>query len=151
MMKLRRQAREMAMQVLYALEMSHEPIDQIISDVMILNENAECDEVLMRELVIKAVGNRDAIDERIRDRSRNWDFNRIALIDKIILRQSIAELIFSEDIPPRVTISEAIELAKKYSTEDSHIFINGLLDRIYHDLIDEGRIFPEIFEKQEKE
>lgn len=151
MMKLRRQAREMAMQVLYALEMSHEPIDQTISDVMILNENAECDEVLMRELVMKAVGNRDAIDERIRDRSRNWDFNRIALIDKIILRQSIAELIFSEDIPPRVTISEAIELAKKYSTEDSHIFINGLLDRIYHDLIDEGRIFPEIFEKQEKE
>lgn len=151
MMKLRRQAREMALQVLYALEISHEPIDQIISDVMILNENAECDEVLMRELVIKAVSNREAIDERIRDRSRNWDFNRIALIDKIILRQSIAELIFSEDIPPRVTISEAIELAKKFSTEDSHVFINGLLDRIYHDLIDEGRIFPEIFEKQEKE
>jgi len=151
MMKLRRQAREMALQVLYALEMSHEPIDQIISDVMILNENAECDEVLMRELVMKTVGNRDAIDERIRDRSRNWDFNRIALIDKIILRQSIAELIYSEDIPPRVTISEAIELAKKYSTEDSHVFINGLLDRIYHDLMDEGRIFPEIFEKQEKE
>lgn len=151
MMKLRRQAREMALQVLYALEMSHEPIDQIISDVMILNENAECDEILMRDLVMKAVGNRDAIDERIKDRSRNWDFNRIALIDKIILRQSIAELIFSEDIPPRVTISEAIELAKKFSTEDSHVFINGLLDRIYHDLIDEGRIFPEIFEKQEKE
>ncbi len=151
MMKLRRQAREMALQVLYALEISHEPIDQIISDVIILNENAECDEVLMRELVMKAVGNREAIDERIRDRSRNWDFNRIALIDKIILRQSIAELIFCEDIPPRVTISEAIELAKKFSTEDSHVFINGLLDRIFHDLIDEGRIFPEIFEKQEKE
>jgi N utilization substance protein B len=151
MMKLRRQAREMALQVLYALEISHEPIDQIISDVIILNENAECDEVLMRELVMKAVSNREAIDERIRDRSRNWDFNRIALIDKIILRQSIAELIFCEDIPPRVTISEAIELAKKFSTEDSHVFINGLLDRIFHDLIDEGRIFPEIFEKQEKE
>ncbi len=146
MMKLRRLARELALQVLYALEMSHDPADQVISDILLLNENPECDEGLLRELVAITSQNKDAIDERIRDRSRNWDFNRIALIDKIILRQAIAELIYSEDIPPRVTISEAIELAKKYSTEDSHIFINGLMDRIYHDLIEEGRIFPEVTE-----
>jgi transcription antitermination protein NusB len=150
MMQLRRQARELALQVLYAHEMSREPLDQIISDVMLLNENPECDEALLRELVLKTSGNREAIDERIRDRSKNWDFKRIAIIDKIILRQAIAELIYSEDIPPRVTISEAIELAKKYSTEDSHVFINGLMDRIYHDLIEEGRLFPDLSDIEEK-
>lgn len=146
MMKLRRQAREISMQVLYAMEMSGEPVDQVISDVLLLNENPECDETFLRDLVRHTSVNKESIDERIRNRSRNWDFNRIALIDKIILRQAIAELIFSEDIPPRVTISEAIELAKKYSTDDSHVFINGLMDRIYHDLIEEGRIFPEVTE-----
>ncbi len=149
MMKLRRQARELALQVLYALEMSREPMDQVISDVMLLNENPECDETFLRELILKTTGNREAIDERIRVRSKNWDFKRIAIIDKIILRQAIAELLYTEDVPPRVTISEAIELAKKYSTEDSHVFINGLMDRIYHDLIEEGRLFPDVVETKE--
>ncbi|MDD5581883.1 MAG: transcription antitermination factor NusB [Candidatus Marinimicrobia bacterium] len=146
MMKLRRLSRELSLQVLYALEMNDKPIDQVILDILLLNDNPECDETLLRELVHVTTVNKDAIDERIRSRSKNWDFTRIALIDKIILRQSIAELMFCKDIPPRVTISEAIELGKKYSTEDSHIFINGLMDRIYHDLIEEGRIFPEITE-----
>ncbi|MDZ7796884.1 MAG: transcription antitermination factor NusB [Candidatus Marinimicrobia bacterium] len=65
-------------------------------------------------------------------------------MDKIILRQSIAEMIFIDDVPPRVTISEAIELAKDFSTAESHIFVNGMLDRIYKDLVEEGILMPEI-------
>ncbi|MCF7832987.1 MAG: hypothetical protein K9N05_05385, partial [Candidatus Marinimicrobia bacterium] len=58
--------------------------------------------------------------------------------------QSIAEMIYIDDVPPRVTISEAIELAKEFSTEESHVFVNGMLDRIYKDLVEEGILIPEI-------
>jgi len=65
-------------------------------------------------------------------------------MDKIILRQSIAEMMYIEDVPPRVTISEAIELAKEFSTDESHVFVNGMLDRIYKDLVEEGALMPDI-------
>ena len=65
-------------------------------------------------------------------------------MDKIILRQAIAEMMFIEDVPPRVTISEAIELAKEFSTEESHVFVNGMLDRIYKDLVEEKILIAEI-------
>ena len=90
------------------------------------------------------INNIDELDERIKKRSKNWAFSRITLMDKIILRQSIAEMIYIDDVPPRVTISEAIELAKEFSTEESHVFVNGMLDRIYKDLVEEGILIPEI-------
>ena len=67
----------------------------------------------------------------IEKRLKNWELQRIAVIDKVILRLALAEILYFSDIPPEVSINEAIELAKKYSTEKSSKFINGILDAIY--------------------
>jgi len=72
----------------------------------------------------------DAIDADIKSNLENWDFGRISIIDKIILRMGIVELRYFGEIPPKVIINEAIELGKKYSTEKSNIFINGILNKL---------------------
>ena len=61
----------------------------------------------------------------------NWEINRIALLDKLILQMAISELYFMDDVPPKVTLSEAIEIAKRYSTEESSSFVNGILNAVY--------------------
>ena len=61
----------------------------------------------------------------------NWEINRIALLDKLILQMAISELYFIDDVPPKVTLSEAIEIAKRYSTEESSSFVNGILNAVY--------------------
>jgi N utilization substance protein B len=80
------------------------------------------------------------IDNDIIKHLKNWDFNRLAVIDRVIMRMAIIELLYFKDIPPEVSINEAIELAKKYSTEKSDKFINGLLDAVFRKLKDENRI-----------
>jgi len=142
----RRHSRELCLQSLYSFVMTSDPIDQIINNIKNIDSELEMgyDENFLESLIIKTVANMDTVDDRIKQRAKNWNFDRIALIDKIILRQSIAELLYFGDIPAKVTIAEAIELSKNYSTDDSHIFINGMLDRIYHDLIDEGKLNKEI-------
>lgn len=138
----RRKAREMSIQVLYSYYLSENPVDQIIQTIIAFNDFPEFDEEHMRRLIRNTIDNTEAIDNRIRERAANWEFKRIAMIDKIILRQAISEFLYLDDVPPKVTMSEAIELAKDFSTVDSFSFINGVLDRIYHDLIEEGRIIP---------
>lgn len=86
------------------------------------------------ELVKVTVQNKDEADTFIAGKAFNWDFERIAILDKLILRIAICELLHFEDIPPKVSIDEAIEMAKKYSTEKSGQFINGILDSVLVDL-----------------
>lgn len=74
--------------------------------------------------------NLEFIDSEIKKNLENWDFGRISIVDKIILRMGIVELQYFSDIPPKVTINEAIELGKKYSTEKSNVFINGILNKL---------------------
>jgi N utilization substance protein B len=76
---------------------------------------------------------KDAIDRLIKDACDNWRLDRITYVDINILRLGIYEMLFSEDIPPKVAIDEAIEIAKKYGNEDSREFINGVLDRVLKD------------------
>ena len=82
------------------------------------------------ELIHGTLENQEAIDERIMDLASNWDFSRIAKIDLAILRLAIFELLYRKDIPPVVTINEAIDLSKEYSSEESRRFVNGILDRL---------------------
>lgn len=72
--------------------------------------------------------------------SKNWDLERIAMLDRILMNLAIAELVACADIPIKVTINEVIELAKRYSTDKSGVFINGILDAVIHELTDEGLI-----------
>lgn len=141
----RRNARILCMQVLYAyFQQKNVSMDEVRNNTVNLNTEDECDMPFFDKLLSLSVLNMEEVDERIKERSKNWDFNRITLIDKIILRQSIAELLYIDDVPPRVTISEAIELSKIFSTDESHVFVNGMLDRIYKDLVDNETLVPEI-------
>ncbi len=83
---------------------------------------------------------RDVIDEHIKKHVKNWDFNRIAPVDRNILRLAIYEMFHRDDIPPVVSINEAVDIAKKFSTEDSGKFVNGILDKVKAELMRPARI-----------
>jgi N utilization substance protein B len=91
-------------------------------------------------LIRGTLEHRDAIDEHIKKHAQNWDFHRIAAVDRNIMRLAIYEMLFREDIPPIVSINEAVDIAKKFSTQDSGKFVNGILDKIKGELMRPGRI-----------
>ncbi len=135
----RRQIREKALQVLYAFEMNNEElqkhIDEIFQD---LSDNS--DKEFGMNLIFNVVSNRKKCDNLIEDKLSNWEMDRIAMIDKILLRMGICEFLFFADIPPKVTINEMIEISKKFSTEGSGKFLNGILDSILIQLKESGEI-----------
>jgi len=136
----RRIIRERVMQALYAHEISHDPIPHIIETIFSeLNERAE--ELTFAEHLLRiTVEHQPSIDSIIRKKATNWNFDRIALIDKLLLRMGICELYYFDDIPPKVTINETIEIAKHFSTEKSGQFINGILDSILQDMKLDGTL-----------
>ena len=78
-----------------------------------------------------SIDNKEWCEEQIKIRLNNWEFDRVALLDRLLLILAISEIHFIDDVPPKVSISEAIEIAKQYSTEESAGFVNGVLDNIY--------------------
>ena len=90
----------------------------------------------------------DEYDELFRKHVENWDMDRLAFLDRIIIKMGITELLYCPNIPVRVTMNEYIELAKEFSTERSKLFVNGLLDRFLIDLRAEGRIMKEDIENE---
>jgi len=136
----RRQVREKVLQALYAYELSHEPPESIIEYIISgLRKEQEAFE-LAKSLFLKVIEEREELDTLIKGRVANWEFSRLAVIDKIVLRISICELLFFEDIPPKVSINEAIEIARRFSTEKSDKFVNGVLDSVLDDLRKNGRL-----------
>jgi len=91
-------------------------------------------------LVKGALANRAALDERIGDAARNWRVERMAVLDRLVMQLAVEEMMQHRDSPPRVVISEAIELARAYSGEDAAKFVNGVLDGVYRKLKDEGLV-----------
>src|ERR1041385_4696301 len=86
------------------------------------------------ELIHGVIEHREAIDQQIQALAQNWDFDRIAKIDLAILRLAMFEMIYRKDIPPVVSINEAIDLSKQFSNADAKRFINGILDRLKEQL-----------------
>jgi len=100
----------------------------------------EAETRLFAEPLIKGVlQQRDAIDEIIKKHCKNWDFHRIAAVDRNVMRLAIFEMLHREDIPPVVSINEAVDIAKKFSTEDSGKFVNGILDRVRGEILRPAR------------
>ncbi|MGA2240429.1 MAG: transcription antitermination factor NusB [Verrucomicrobiota bacterium] len=91
-------------------------------------------------LIRGALEHRDAIDDHIKKHAKNWEFHRIAAVDRNIMRLAIYEMLFREDIPPIVSINEAVDIAKKFSTQDSGKFVNGILDKVRSELMRPARI-----------
>ena len=126
----RRKARESAMQALYALEMNNGyPAD--ILDLYDESFNDLEDDEYMKKLYHCVVEQTSWADDLIAKCLKNWEYGRVALLDKILLRMGVSEMYHIEDVPPKVSISEMVEIAKIYSTEDSSSFVNGILDTIY--------------------
>jgi N utilization substance protein B len=86
------------------------------------------------KLIRGVLENRPALDKTIQEHAENWDLNRMAVVDRNILRLAIFEMLYRDDIPPIVSINEAVDVAKKYSTQDSGKFVNGILDKIKGEL-----------------
>ncbi|MGW8272197.1 MAG: transcription antitermination factor NusB [Thermodesulfovibrionales bacterium] len=126
----RRQAREFALQMLFQYDFTHGDISRLIEEFWGDKKVDPAVREFAGELFRGTLGNLQAIDNAIRETTEHWVLERMAVVDKNILRSACYELIFREDIPPIVTINEAIEIAKKYSSAESASFINGILDRI---------------------
>jgi N utilization substance protein B len=139
-MKKRRKSRELVLQGLYAWEISENPIEAILEDINRWCENDEEIAEFASNLLKKTISEKESLDQYVSSMVKNWEFKRIALIDRIILRAALCELLYFETIPPKVTLNEAIDLAKKYSTSESGRFVNGILDALYKKLHAEKKI-----------
>ena len=135
----RRVLRESALQVLYAFEMQNDNLSRLIEESLHDVEDG-ADKEFCIKLIKKVISIREELDENIKERVNNWEMKRIALMDKLLLRIGITELLYFPDIPPKVSINEVIEIAKNYSTSNSGKFINGILDAILNELKKSGKL-----------
>lgn len=126
----RKEAREWIVKFIFQITIN-EVFDK--EDVEVFINHFEIDEKhrdFIESSIFSIIDNLDEIDEKIKDNLIGWDFNRLYCIDKSILRVATNEIIYDDNIPDRVSINEAVEIAKKYSSEDSYRFINGVLGSI---------------------
>jgi len=129
-MRRRTRAREIALQVLYQVDVRGEEILSDLDPLLDLSDAADDVREYARGLVEGTVACRPEADRLIASVAEHWDIARMAVVDRNVLRMAVYEMLRREDIPPKVAINEAIDLGKKYSTENSGAFINGILDRI---------------------
>ena len=133
--KEKRKARINTLQSIYAIELKGSDLDDtytFISEELDSSKDILDYGMNLSNLIIQFT---NEVDTLISERSKNWDFERIALIDKLILRMSLVEMIYMDEIPPKVSISEGVEIAKQFSTDDSSSFINGILDSVYNEIV----------------
>jgi N utilization substance protein B len=137
----KRLARTISLQVIYAQELSGAEPGSTIPVIVDDFEDTPPSEVIAYsgKLARLTIDHSEEMDDLITHRSKNWDISRISLMDRLILRMSLAEMIYEEDIPPKVSIAEGVEIAKVFSTDESSGFVNGILDSVYNDLL-KGKI-----------
>tara|TARA_Y100001970_G_scaffold284187_1_gene401028 strand:+ start:18762 stop:19196 length:435 start_codon:yes stop_codon:yes gene_type:complete len=129
----RRAARECTLKAVFAYNFSNNEGSIIIAQLIEKNPEIKKNKdfiVLLFNYVIKHML---WTDKLIKAHLENWEIDRVAQIDKILLKMGICEIYFIDDIPPKVTISEMVEISKIYSTDESPVFINGILDAVYKD------------------
>ena len=130
-MRKRTQARELALQLLYQLDLRGEETLPEMEAYLAAEESGDAEvRSFARGLLVGYWEQRAIIDQKIEEVAKNWQLRRMAAIDRNILRLATYELLFRDDIPPLVTINEAIDIAKKFSTKNSGPFVNGILDNI---------------------
>ena len=147
----KRMCRYLCLQTIYAYEVAGEQdicmysIDNIKDKIILLDHfNLDFNSLFgdlnneqiqySKKLYDVSLLNKDYVDNLIKNNLDNWDISRLSLIDKLILRMSISEMFFIDEVPPKVSIAEGVEIAKVFSTNDSSGFVNGILDSIYNDI-----------------
>jgi N utilization substance protein B len=141
----RRQARAAALQALYECEVGGLTLTDALGVLDRVGEPdapslGASDRAFVRTLAQGVIENRVALDERIGGAARHWRVERMAAIDRLVLRLAVHEWIAHPKTPPRVVINEAIELARAYSGEDAAKFVNGVLDGVFRALKEEGKL-----------
>jgi transcription antitermination protein NusB len=135
----RRKAREMAMQALFFMDISKDVSVSQIDLFCRCYQPSKNIEIFFQQLTKGIIERWLYINDVIERFSSNWKLNRMACVDRNIIRIAVYEILFCEDIPPRVAINEAIDIGKKYGTDGSGAFINGILDSI-HTAMTKGKI-----------
>ncbi|MBW1973527.1 MAG: transcription antitermination factor NusB [Deltaproteobacteria bacterium] len=138
-MKLRRHAREFALQILYQIEVQNLDLKEGLNRFWENFNYIDSAKDFSTKLVKGVIENKKFIDTLIEKFSEHWRLDRINWVERNILRIAIFELLFMDDIPPKVSINEAIDIGKRYGTSDSGAFINGILDQILT-AIEKGKI-----------
>jgi N utilization substance protein B len=140
-MSNRRLLRESVLKAIYAHTQGGGDASHIIKTIISSDVGDDKEGLRFAEnLFLKTIRCSEEFDSIISPNLKNWDINRIALVDRLVLHMAICEFLHFDDIPTKVTINEAIEIAKKYSTGNSGKFVNGLLDVIRDNLRDEKRL-----------
>ncbi len=126
----RRSAREMAIQILYGLDINPGPVGPVFEEHLHWSKMADEEREFVRDLVEGTWERQSELDSLITDAALKWELSRMAVVDRNVLRLAAYEMTEHENTPVKVIINEAIELAKSFGGEDSGIFVNGVLDRI---------------------
>ena len=127
----RRQARALALQVLYEFDMTHHDVDAVLRRHIEEKQPATAAVAFARELVAGVLGHLDAIDAQIQSAATEWPLSQMARIDKNVLRLAIYEILFNNAVPAKAAINEAVELAKRFGGDTSSRFVNGVLGTIF--------------------
>lgn len=141
-----RRSREMALQVLYSIEITGFSPEKALASAYQLAQGPDGDDFNLpssvrpfaEELVTGVILNQKEIDDKIRSASENWRLERMSIVDRNVLRIAVFEMLYCPHIPPKVSINEAIDIAKKFGTGESGSFINGVLDHVLNDLRRDG-------------
>ena len=127
----RRAARQCVLEALFAYEFSKNDALSIVNQIINKNSQVKANQDFIQFLFECVLENIKWSEDIIKSHLENWEIDRVAQIDRILLKMGICEIHFIDDIPPKVTISEMVEISKIYSTDESPIFINGILDAVY--------------------
>ena len=132
----RRAARQCVLEALFAYQFSN---NNIVNQLVSKNPELKGNNDFIHSLYDIVHKNVKLTEDIIKSHLENWEIDRVALIDKILLKMGICEIYFINDIPPKVTISEMVEIAKIYSTDESPVFINGILDAVFKNYIKDNK------------
>jgi N utilization substance protein B len=130
-MRKRTKAREYALQLLYQLDVTRQSANSEIEAFWTYHEVSPEVQTFATQLVQGTVEHLTELDRLIAAHADNWEIGRMAVVDRNILRMGAYELLYREEIPPKVCLNEAIELAKRFGDEESSKFVNGILDTIH--------------------
>ena len=130
----RRETREWIMQFLFQLDFNPEPVDIALKDFWEGKDPNEREKTYAEEVIKGVVQHKDELDDRLSQYAKRWDSERMGAVDRTVMRVALFEMLYRDDVPPVVSINEAVHFAKDFSSFQSGRFVNGVLDRIRREL-----------------
>ncbi|MEE4603128.1 MAG: transcription antitermination factor NusB [Desulfobacteraceae bacterium] len=139
-MGTRRQARELAMQALFYMDIRKDASEETLEYFCGCFCPSKKSRPFFRKLVNGVLGTKEQIDALVERHSQNWNISRMSCVDRNVMRIAVYEMLYCDDIPPKVSINEAVDIGKKFGTQESGAFINGIMDSIREALLEEGTL-----------